>query len=65
MVPRELRICFGYLDIYYNSSSFLESYEKMADVDIDRFGEHDKTDLHPDENILPPPVNRVYLGIRT
>ena len=32
----------------------------MADVDIDLFGEHDKTDLHPDdtsENIPFPLVN--------
>ena len=36
----------------------LESYDKMADVDIDPFGEHDKTDSHPDgENIPLPLVN--------
>ena len=31
----------------------------MADVNIDPFGEHDKTDLHPDdtfENIPLPPI---------
>ena len=31
----------------------------MADIDIDPFGDHDKTDSHPDEseNIPLPPVN--------
>ena len=35
VVPKELRVPLGDLDIYYNLSSFLKSYEKMADVDID------------------------------
>ena len=35
--PEEPRVPFGYLDINYNSSSFLESYEKMAGIDIDPF----------------------------
>ena len=39
----------GEFDIYYSSSSFLGSYEKMADLDIDPFGDHDKMDTHPDE----------------
>ena len=40
--------------MYYNSSSF-----KMADVDIDPFGEHDKTHSHPDKvvNIPLSPIN--------
>ena len=38
-----------YIYMCYNTSSFLESYEKMADVDIDFFGDHDKTDSHSDE----------------
>ena len=32
----------------------------MADINIDPFGEHDKTDSHPDDtgnNIPLPPVN--------
>ena len=42
----------------------------MADVDIDRFGNHGKTDEHPDEgkNIPLNPeggvINRIYLGTR-
>ena len=38
-----------------------ESYERMADVDIDPFGEHDKTDSHPDEgqSILFTPGGRI------
>ena len=29
----------------------------MADVDVDQFGEHDKTDSHPNEENMPlPPV---------
>ena len=35
--------------IHYNSSSFLESYENMLDVDIDPSGEYDKKDTHPDK----------------
>ena len=38
----------GDLDIYYNSSSFLKSYEKIAEIDMDPFGERDKTDSHSD-----------------
>ena len=45
----ELRVPWGDLDICYNSSSFLERYDKTADIDIDPFGEHYKTDSHPDE----------------
>ena len=48
-VPKELKVPWGDLDIHYNSSSFLESYEKKGDIDIDPFGDHDKTDSHPDE----------------
>ena len=53
MVAKELKVPLGDLDIYYSLSSFLGSHEKMADVNIDPFGEHDKTDSHPDtvENI--------------
>ena len=38
-------------DKYYNWSSFLESYGKIEDVDINPFGGHDKTDSHPDEKV--------------
>ena len=48
-VPKEFKVPLGDLDIYYSSSSFLKYYGKMADVDIDPFGDHDKTDSHPDE----------------
>ena len=48
-VPKKLRVPLGDLGTHYNSSSFLESYDKMADIDIDPFEEHNKTDLHPDE----------------
>ena len=40
MVPKKPKTPLGDLDIYYNSSSFLGSYEKMADIDIDPFGEN-------------------------
>ena len=58
-VPKELRAQLEDLDTTCNSSSFLESYEKMADVDIDPFEKHDKTDSHPDKTDLHPlpPVN--------
>ena len=49
MVPRKQKALLEELDTHYNLSSFLESYEKMADVDMDPFGNHDKTDLHPDD----------------
>ena len=45
------------LDIYY-SSSFLKVTMKMADVDIDPFGEHESRPDEPmNENIPLPPIN--------
>ena len=64
-VANELRVLLGYLDIYYTSSSFLESYEKMAGVDVDPFGDHDKTDSHPGDTGENIPRRRIYLGTRT
>ena len=49
MVPRELKALLGELDMYYILSSFLGSYEKMADVDISPIRAHDKTNAHSDE----------------
>ena len=34
----------------------------MADVDINPFGEHDRTESRPDENIPLPPVTPVERG---
>ena len=48
----------GDLDMYY-SSSFLKGTMKMADIDIDPFGEHDRTESRPDESIPLPPVTPV------
>ena len=47
--PKELKAQLEELDVYHISSSFLRSYEKMTDVDINPLGDHDKTDSHPDE----------------
>ena len=41
--------------------------KKMADIDIDPFGEHDRTDSRTDEtdeNIPIPPVRGINLGTR-
>ena len=48
-IPKELRALLKEQDKYYNWSSFLESYDKIEDIDINPFGGHDKTDSHPDE----------------
>ena len=50
------------MDIYYSLSSFQEYYEKMADVDISPFGEHEKTDEHPDESKNIPPTLFTTVG---
>ena len=37
------------IDTTCNLSSFLKGVMKMTDIDIDPFGDHDKTDAQPDE----------------
>ena len=37
----------------------------MADVDIDPFGEHDKTEIPTDENIPLDPVTQERCGVQT
>ena len=39
----------GNVNTHCNSSSFLEGVMKMADVDRDPFGKHDKTGTQPDD----------------
>ena len=51
MSPKAL---FEDLDTTYNSSYFLKDVIKMADIDIDLFGEHDKIDEHSDEGETIP-----------
>ena len=47
--PKELKAEVGNVNTHCNSSYFLKGVMKMADVDIDSFSEHDKTDTQPDE----------------
>ena len=46
---RELKAQLGELDTTCNLSSFLKGILKLADVDMDPFGYHIKTDTHPHE----------------
>ena len=55
--PREPKTQFRELDTCYNLSSFLEGIMEMADIDIDPFGDHDKTDAQPDETGKTIPLN--------
>ena len=52
-----MRVPLEDLDIRYSLSSFLDSYEEVADVDIDPIGNHDKTDSHPDDTGENIPLN--------
>ena len=54
---REPKVQLGDLDTNYNFLSFLKSIMKRADIDIDSFGDHDKTDKQPDETDEPIPLN--------
>ena len=49
MGPRELKAQLGEFCTNCNSSSFLNGVMKMANIDIDPFSDHDKTDAQPDE----------------
>ena len=44
MGPRESKAQLGELDACYSLSSFLKDVMKMADIDIDPFSDHNKTD---------------------
>ena len=46
MVPRELKAQLRELDTTCNLSSFLKGLMKMADIDNDPFGDHDKKEKH-------------------
>ena len=48
--PREPKVQMGELNTNCNSSVFLKGVMKMADVDINPFGDHNKTDAQPDES---------------
>ena len=45
MSPRELKAQLGELDTNCNSSSSLEGVIKMADIDINPFGDHDQMNV--------------------
>ena len=69
MGPKEWKAQLRELDTNCNSSSFLKGTVKMADVDIDPFGDHDKTDAQPDEtgettHLIPGGVGEELLGKR-
>ena len=51
--PQEL---MGLVDIYYSSSSFSKVLRKMADIDIDPFGDHESRPEEPtgENNCLTP-----------
>ena len=55
MGPNEPKTPLGDLHSTYNSSSVSRYYGKMADLDINLFREHDKTNAHSDEigNLTP------------
>ena len=57
MGRRELQAHLGELDTNCNSSSFLKSIMKMADVDINPFIDHYKTDAQPDKTGETIPLN--------
>ena len=63
--PKELKAQLGELDICYNLSSFLKDIMKMADIDIDPFGNH-KMDTQSneltDKNIPLTPGGVIGLG---
>ena len=53
----------GNVNTYCNSSFFLKGTMKMADVDIDPSGEHDKTDEQPNaDETIPFTQGRVIEG---
>ena len=55
--PREPKAQLGELDRNCNSSSFFKGITKMADNDIEPFGDHSKTDTQPDETGETIPLN--------
>ena len=64
MGPRELKAQLGELNTNCNSSSFLKGNMKMVDIDINPFGNHDKTEAWPAETGETISVNpgRVVMG---
>ena len=55
--PREPKAQLGELDTNCNSSSFHNGVMKMADVDIDSFGDHKKMDTKPYKTGKTIPLN--------
>ena len=58
MSPREPKVQLGELDTNCSLSSFLKGTMKMADADIDPFGDHDKMDAQLDETGETIPLNQ-------
>ena len=52
----------GELDTCYSLSSFLKDVMKVADVNINFFSDHDKTDTQPDQTGETIPLNPGGVG---
>ena len=56
----------GNVNAHYNLSFFLKGVMKMADVDVDPVGRHDKTDAQPDtDETIPFTLGEVIAGKST
>ena len=55
---RELKAQLEELGTNCNSSSFLKSVMKMADIDVNPFSDHDKEDAQPDKIGKTIPFNQ-------